>query len=103
MVERGAGSADGPPATGYAAAMRELEELLADLEDDALDIDLLGAKVARASELIGFCRTRINAARVQVDRIVADLDPASDAADDTGENADDDEPDLDLSIDGPDA
>ena len=59
---------------GYAAAMSELEDLLADLEDDALDIDLLATKVERASELIRFCRSRINAARVQVDRIVADLE-----------------------------
>jgi exodeoxyribonuclease VII small subunit len=61
-------------APGYAAAMAELEDLLADLEDDALDIDLLATKVERASELIRFCRSRINAARVQVDRIVADLE-----------------------------
>ena len=61
-------------AEGYAAAQRELEDLLADLEDDALDVDLLAAKVARASELIRFCRARIAAARVQVDRIVADLE-----------------------------
>ena len=72
-------------APGYAAAMAELEDLLADLEDDALDIDLLATKVERASELIRFCRSRINAARVQVDRIVADLEnlpdepPADDA------------------------
>jgi len=70
---------------GYAAAMSELEDLLADLEDDALDIDLLATKVERASELIRFCRSRINAARVQVDRIVADLEnlpdePATDSA-----------------------
>ena len=59
---------------GYAAAMAELEDLLADLEDDALDIDLLATKVERASELIRFCRSRINAARIQVDRIVTDLE-----------------------------
>jgi exodeoxyribonuclease VII small subunit len=72
-------------AAGYAAAVAELEELLADLEDDALDIDLLATKVARASELIRYCRGRIHAARLQVDRIVADLehlpdtDPPADA------------------------
>ncbi len=64
-------------ALGYADAQRELEDLLVDLEDDALDVDLLAAKVARASELIRFCRARIAAARVQVDRIVADLDAAA--------------------------
>jgi exodeoxyribonuclease VII small subunit len=84
-------------APGYAAAMRELEDLLADLEDDALDIDLLATKVERASELIRFCRSRINAARVQVDRIVADLEnlpdePAGDPDPALDDDAEDDDP-----------
>lgn len=80
-----------PVAAGYAAAVAELEDLLADLEDDALDIDLLAAKVARASELIRYCRARIHAARLQVDRIVADLEqlPPDDGP------GDDDDPDDD--------
>jgi exodeoxyribonuclease VII small subunit len=73
-------SPDADVAPGYAAAMAELEDLLADLEDDALDIDLLATKVARASALIRLCRERINAARIQVDRIVADLDEDLDPA-----------------------
>ena len=88
MAEADSASASSPDelvAPGYAAALRELENLLADLEDDALDIDLLATKVERASVLIRFCRSRIDAARVQVDRIVADLeqhpdDPGSQAA-----------------------
>lgn len=92
---------DEPIAAGYAAAQRELEDLLADLEDDALDIDLLAAKVARASELIRFCRQRIHAARVQVDRIVADLEQPEGAAGDLGDTADDDGPDT-ADEDGPD-
>ncbi len=87
-----------PVADGYAAAVAELEELLADLEDDALDIDLLATKVTRASELIRYCRGRIHAARLQVDRIVADLeqlptDPS--APDDLDPDDPDDEPDDD--------
>ncbi len=83
---------------GYAAAMAELEDLLADLEDDALDIDLLATKVERASELIRFCRSRINAARIQVDRIVTDLENLPDepstgaAADEDDDGPDDREP-----------
>jgi exodeoxyribonuclease VII small subunit len=84
---------DEPIAVGYAAAQRELEDLLADLEDDALDIDLLAAKVARASELIRFCRARISAARIQVDRIVADLEQLPDGAAETASAEVD--PDLD--------
>lgn len=59
---------------GYADALAELEGILADLEDDGIDIDLLGTKVARATALIRLCRDRITSARVQVERVVADLD-----------------------------
>ncbi len=61
---------------GYAAAMAELEAILAELEGDDLDVDALGRKVARAAELIGWARTRIVAARAELDEIVADLDPS---------------------------
>jgi exodeoxyribonuclease VII small subunit len=63
---------DGP---GYAAAMAELEQILADLERADLDVDQLGTKVARAAELIRVCRDRIGSARLEVERVVADLDP----------------------------
>lgn len=59
---------------GYADALAELEAILEELEDDAIDIDVLAERVARASELIRVCRARIASARVQVDRIVADLE-----------------------------
>lgn len=59
---------------GYAAALAELEAIIDELDDDGIDIDLLGTKVARAAELIKLCRDRIAGARVQVDRIVADLE-----------------------------
>ncbi|MGB1504023.1 MAG: exodeoxyribonuclease VII small subunit [Acidimicrobiales bacterium] len=68
---------------GYADAMSELEAILDDLEDDALDVDVLAAKVERASDLIQLCRNRIGAARVQVERVVASLDDAGPGTEDT--------------------
>ncbi len=62
---------------GYADALAELESILDDLEDDALDVDILATKVERASVLIQLCRNRISAARVQVERVVASLDDAA--------------------------
>lgn len=62
---------------GYADALAELESILDDLEDDALDVDILATKVERASMLIQLCRNRIGAARVQVERVVASLDDAA--------------------------
>ena len=58
----------------YAAAVNELEAILAELEDDRLDVDQLAQRVARAAELIRLCRDRIRSTRLEVERIVADLD-----------------------------
>ncbi len=68
-------TAPGPEPTGYAEAMAELEAILAEIEDDAVDVDVLTRKVARAAQLVRWCRSRIDGARVDVERIVADLAP----------------------------
>ena len=59
----------------WADAIGELEAILTRLEDDALDVDVLAAQVARAAELIGLCRDRIASTKFEVERIVGDLDP----------------------------
>ena len=58
----------------YRDALAELDEILAELEGDAVDVDRLGLRVKRAAELIALCRQRIGAARVEVESVVADLD-----------------------------
>jgi exodeoxyribonuclease VII small subunit len=58
----------------YAAAIGELETILAELEDDALDVDRLAERVARAAALIRLCRDRITGTRLEVEKIVAELD-----------------------------
>lgn len=58
----------------YASALNELETILAQLEDDALDVDRLAERVARAATLIRLCRKRIDHTRMQVERIVTDLE-----------------------------
>lgn len=74
---------------GYADAMAELEQILRDLEGDDLDVDLLASRVERASSLIGLCRQRIGAARVQVERVVARLDSDDEAPIEAGADGDD--------------
>ena len=74
-------AAPGPDPVGYAEAMAELEAILAEIEDDAVDVDLLTRKVARAAQLVRWCRGRIDGARVDVERIVADLTPDAPDAD----------------------
>lgn len=56
------GSTGGTGAGGYAAALAELESLLATVDSDDVDIDRLAEHVARANELIRYCRDRIRVA-----------------------------------------
>jgi exodeoxyribonuclease VII small subunit len=77
-------------ALGYAAALAELDDILAELEAEELDVDVLAARVARAAVLVRLCRGRIQAARVEVERIVADLEALAD--DEADDQAIDDEP-----------
>ena len=62
-----------PPA-GYAAALEELERILDELEDDAIDVDHLAQRVERAAFLIRHCRDRLGRTRMDVERIVAELE-----------------------------
>lgn len=73
--------------TGYAEAMREVEAILSELDSHSIDVDVLAAKVERASYLITWCNERISSAQMTVDALVADL--ASD--DDLEEDLDDDD------------
>ena len=66
---------------GYADAMRELDDILEELERDDLDVDVLAVRVQRASELIRLCRGRIARAQADVDRVVTDLESLERAGD----------------------
>ncbi|MEY2610758.1 MAG: exodeoxyribonuclease VII small subunit [Ilumatobacteraceae bacterium] len=59
---------------GYAEALAELEKILAELERADVDVDVLAARVQRASELIRLCRDRIGTARSRIEDVVGGLD-----------------------------
>lgn len=73
MTERRGADEDAPP-TSYAGAMAELEALLRALEDDDLDVDELASNVARAADLLRWCRSRITDAKMQVELVVTELE-----------------------------
>ena len=72
---------------GYAEAMAELEALLRELDSGTVDVDVLSAKVQRASFLVDWCNERITAAQLTIDEMVAGF--ADDEDDETGDDEDD--------------
>jgi exodeoxyribonuclease VII small subunit len=65
---------------GYAEALAELEEINEELDGDEVDVDVLGARVRRAAELLRLCRERIAGARFEVEQVVAELEAEVEAA-----------------------
>lgn len=75
----------------YADALEELEKILEDLENDAIDVDDLTARVKRASQLIVLCRDRLTRTKLEIEQIVASLEGLDeDSGRDTDEDGGDD-------------
>jgi len=82
---------------GYAEAMREVETILSELDSNSIDVDVLSAKVERASYLITWCNERISSAQMTVDNLMADLVvDEEDSADEFDEDDFDDEDDEEF-------
>jgi len=62
----------------YAEALEELEGILAAIEDEQVDVDELAVKVRRSAELIRVCRSRIDAAAVEIEAVVRELESGED-------------------------
>lgn len=58
----------------FQAAMEELELILRKLDSEEVNIDSLTVDLQRASKLIEWCRSRLETTRVEVERIVTDLE-----------------------------
>jgi exodeoxyribonuclease VII small subunit len=56
----------------YTKAMHELEEILAEIETDELDLDVLSKKVKRATFLIKECKSRLRKTTDEINGILSD-------------------------------
>ena len=54
----------------YKEAMREIEEIVAKLENNQLDIDELSENVKKVSELIAFCKSKLHETEEEVEKIL---------------------------------
>ena len=56
----------------YEAAIKELETIVRQMENDQLDIDTLGEQLKRAQALIKFCRDKLTKTDEEIKTILAD-------------------------------
>lgn len=64
----------------FSAAMEELERILKGIEDEQIDIDVLGSELKRAAELLELCRAKIRRAETEVTQIVQGLEESRSSA-----------------------
>ena len=56
----------------YEKAMAEVEQILSELQQEAVNVDTLSERVKRASELITLCRAKLRMAEGEVTKIFAE-------------------------------
>lgn len=54
----------------YQTALKELQEILDDLQEEAVSIDDLSEKVRRAAELIAFCQNKLRDTETEIHDIL---------------------------------
>jgi exodeoxyribonuclease VII small subunit len=59
---------------GFGQAIRELEQILAGIEGEEVDLDRLAQELGRAAELLEICRAKIRRTEVEVTEIVQRLE-----------------------------
>ncbi len=57
------------PILTYESALAELQMIVQDLQNESVGIDDLAAKIARAQELIRFCRERLRQTGEEVESL----------------------------------
>jgi len=58
----------------YQQALDELTNIVAQLENESIPIDELAEKVKRASDLIQYCQSKLNATDSEVKKIINQLE-----------------------------
>ena len=55
----------------YEQAMKELESIVAKMENDELDLDIMGKQLKRAQTLIKLCRDKLTKTDEEIKKILA--------------------------------
>ncbi len=62
----------------YKSAVEELEQILADMENEEIGIDELSIKLKRATMLMDYCKARLRSTEEEVNRILSSLEENTD-------------------------
>ena len=62
----------------YNEALAELEGILASLRSDNCDVDTLAERTKRAATLLTECRNRLTRTEKELEKVLADLEGATD-------------------------
>jgi len=65
----------------YTSAITELEEIVNEIESGEVDVDVLTAKVKRASELIKFCKDNLRDTQKEVNKVLEGMEARATDAD----------------------
>jgi exodeoxyribonuclease VII small subunit len=60
--------------TTYEAAYKELQQIAREIENETVSVDVLAAKVKRASELIAFCQNKLRSTELEVGKIIEQME-----------------------------
>ena len=58
----------------YAKAVQKLDEIIAKIESEDIDVDELSLKVKEAVDLIKLCKAKIEKAEMEVKKVVENFD-----------------------------
>jgi exodeoxyribonuclease VII small subunit len=58
----------------YEAAYKELKQIATEIENESVSVDVLAARVKRASELISHCQSKLRATELEVSNIIKQMD-----------------------------
>lgn len=61
----------------YETAYTELQQIAKEIENETISVDVLAAKVKRASELITFCQAKLKSTEVEVNKIIGQMENPS--------------------------
>ena len=72
----------------YSRALSELEKIIAEIESEETDLDVLSEKVKRAASLIKLCKARLRSAEEEVKKALSEIEEKPEEEGDTGEEVD---------------